>query len=78
VHKPAELFIVALSYELPEVSDELVDQAVRAEAVAKLLKLVREKIGIERVGLQDVEKARADLQSESGKMWRMSPFHPCT
>jgi hypothetical protein len=71
--KPGEQLVIVVSYEL---GDDLVNDQVRAEAVAKIIKLVRREIGIKRLSPDEVARVKTFLQSDKGKSWRKYSREP--
>lgn len=65
--KPGDQLIITVSYEL---SDDLVNDPVRAEAVAKIIKSVKRHLKIKRLSADEVDRVKTFLQSDKGKAWR--------
>lgn len=64
--RPGEQLIIAVSYEL---GDDLVNDQVRAEAVAKIIKHVKSHLGIKRLSADEVDRVKTFLRSDKGQTW---------
>ena len=64
--RPGEAMVVIVSYEL---GDDVVDQELRPEVVAKVIKLVKKQLRIKRLDQEELARVRTFLQSDKGKAW---------